>query len=201
MMITIQERAILKAIADIYPKASSIKKLTIATGKARNEVNELVEGLKKLQLINTTNKDEVYLLKDGKVEMAVMEPSERAKSDEDVRQKAKLAANNETASVKADVALAEKSLNRQHLSAHHENHNKPNLSIVPEVANTSVFEQLKDLEQKLSAPSIVVESLTLKSAVLLQLSKILAPDISEVLLEVNEDLLRVGGESLPESAA
>jgi len=193
MMITIQERAILKAIADIYPKASSIKKLTIATGKARNEVDELVEGLKKLQLINTTSKDEVYLLKDGKVEMAVMEPSERAKSDEDVRQKAKLAASNETASVKADVALAEKSLNRQPLSAHHENHNKPNLSIVPEVSNTSVFEQLKDLEQKLSAPSIAVESLTLKSAVLLQLSKILAPDISEVLIEVNEDLLRAGG--------
>ncbi|MFT6586059.1 MAG: hypothetical protein ACJAUY_000640 [Cognaticolwellia sp.] len=204
------ERVILKAISDVYPKASSIKKLTVATGKARNEVDELVDGLKKLQLINTTNKGEVYLLKDGKLEMGVYEPSERAKSDEEVKLNAKLSAENSNMkdSVKCDIALAEKSFARTvapfvtHVEKTALNSNKPNLAAVTNAAKSPVFDQLKELEQKLSSPAIIIDDLTIKSAVLVQLSNILALDIGELLLEINEDLLKLSGEpSLPGSAA
>ena len=193
MRITLAEREILKAIADIHPKPSSIKKLTTATGKATNEVAELVSGLKLLQLVNDTAKKEVYLLKDGKVEMGVYEPSAVAQP--------KVVLGSPANSAPAFVTQAEKESLSESLNRQQSGSKVTVIEPTPTIKKPSVFEQLEQLEQKLTAPTIVVESLALKSAVLLQLSKILAPDISEVLLEVNEDLLRVGGESLPESAA
>ena len=192
MRITLAEREILKAMADIYPTPSSIKKLTTATGKATNEVAELVSGLKLLQLVNDTAKKEVYLLKDGKVEMGVYEPSAVAQP--------KVVLGSPVNSAPAFVTQAEKELLSESLKRQRSG---PTVTKIEAVTTKkhSVFEQLEDLERKLTAPTIIVESLTLKSAVLLQLSRILAPDIGEVLLEVNEDLLRVGGENLPDSAA
>ncbi len=66
MRLTLPENDVLKEMAATYPTASSIAKLVKATGRARNDIGEAVDGLCALKLVNKTDKNEVYLLASGR---------------------------------------------------------------------------------------------------------------------------------------
>jgi hypothetical protein len=59
------ENDVLNAVASCHPVKSSYAKLVKVTGKARNDLTEIVTALKAVGFLNVTPSNEIYLLKDG----------------------------------------------------------------------------------------------------------------------------------------
>lgn len=71
MRMTMHEHEVLTAIHTCHPVKSSYAKLVKATGKARNEIGEIVDGLKAIGYVNVTPANEIYLIKDGKAFLGI----------------------------------------------------------------------------------------------------------------------------------
>ena len=192
MRISMAENDVLKELTNAHPLASSISKLVTATGRARNEIVEAVDGLVQLTYVSKSKKDEVYLLAVGR-EYQGIHTAEKAKP----KNKAPSIVCRTFHNLKHEVKTSEKQLPSDAKAAER----SPEEQTVDQVSKVSglsgetrvkrIALQLKAAKDKLNKERQVVEEIQLKTDALTELSKILSDDISELLLEIKDDLERV----------
>lgn len=160
-----QEIEVLKPIQCSHPVKSSYAKLVNSTGKARNEIEELVSGLKAIGYVNVTTANEIYLIKDGKAYLGIADDVKEKKvivpTNNEPQEPAKEASQNFTPEFKKKSSLSH-----------------------------TVLKSIDLLEQKINKPALVIEDLGLKMQALTKLAPLLSEDIAELLLEVKSDLER-----------
>lgn len=169
MNLSLKEIEVMNELQRAYPKQSSIKRLMEVSGRERSVIKNVLVGLKKLNLVSTADKGEVYLLKSGKEYLGL--DSTPVKTVSTIATPASTSA----------LTLASSSPGK-------EIKNK----------STSIEMAFTDLENKLNPKPLTIEELGLKLNVLKRLSALLAPDISEVLDLISNDLT---GMNTPEVAA
>jgi len=161
------ENTIMLEIAKSYPSASSIKKLVTATGKARNEIVENLESLKLIGYISLTNKNEVYLLADGRKYLGVENTTPIHSLPVDDKQKA------------SDVKDADTALKAS----------QNNVTSIGR-SKTKLLDQIKLLGEKLKQPdfNIHLTDAELKIAALRKLAPLLSDDLQELLEDIANDI-------------
>ncbi len=176
MRITMHEHEILKAIHLCHPAKSSYAKLVKATGKARNEIGEIVDGLKAIGYVNVTPANEIYLIKDGKAFVGI---------SDDIKDKAPLSSMPTTQLTAKDEQQASDAIEgSKKLKPHVQD------AIDFSTEQHPVLASIDLLEQKLSKPVLVIDDLELKGQALAKLAPLLSEDIAELLLEIKGDLER-----------
>lgn len=164
MRLTMHENTILNAIAESYPVKSSYAKLVKLTGKARNDIDEIVLALKAVGFVNVTTDKEIYLLEDGRKHLGID--------------------SNKTQTVRIPSAKPEqqkKSASEVCTAMHTDNNTRAN----------RVAAQLRVLDEQLNKQSIEISDNELKGQTLARLAELMADDIAALLLEIKSDLERV----------
>ena len=171
------EQKILNSIAKCYPTKSSYKKLVVETGMARNEVEEVVIGLKKIGYVNVTPKSEIYLIEDGKNYLGVSSIKPE---------------NNNSVSAKPATNLPSKDEQQLQEAIEASKTIKP-VSDGNKLSTEqhSVLASIDILEEKLNKPKQVVEELDLKGQALTRLASLMSDDIAKLLIDIKDDLERV----------
>lgn len=170
MRITLTENDVLKECGKSHPVASSIAKLTKATGRARNDIGEAVDALCKLKFINKTDKNEVYLLVSGREYLGMATVPIQGLVQPEIVQRKPLQPiedkpnEKQTQSIKA----TEKAQTTR---------------------STSVLSSIEVLAQKLNKPPVNITDFDLKTQVLDRLSELMSDDIAELLLDIKSDLV------------
>ena len=178
MRLTVNENTILKAIGESHPVKSSFAKLVKESGMARNEIEDTVDGLKKVGYLNVTAVNEIYLLDDGRKYLGINSLSVKAKSP-----------GNSTDEI---IAASE------HHNISSDKEPTPFVGSVSSVAINDpldakqhpILTAIDDLESKLNKPANVITDLDLKGQALTKLAALLSEDIAELLLDVKADLER-----------
>ncbi len=165
MRINVNENTILKAVGSLDPVKSSFAKLVKETGMARNEVTEVVAGLKKIGYVNTTPAHEVYLKADGRKYLGL-----------DV-----LTSKGKTSTLKDNDDSGEDSYIKSVVAE------KDDHSVEQHGVLTSIDEQAI----KLNKPVIKIVDCDLKGQALAKLADLMSDDIAELLLDIKADLERV----------
>lgn len=168
MRITVPENDVLKEMAAHYPTASSIAKLVKATGRARNDISEAVDGLIALKFVNKSDKNEVYLLVSGRKYVGI--------ADDKPKDEAPMP------TVSAQVTTNKKQL----LTQAQATEPAPVAKQKP-----SVLLSIDALAEKLNKPTIEIADCDLKGQALAKLADLMADDIAELLLAIKSDLERV----------
>ena len=164
------ENTVLNAISTSHPVKSSFAKLTKETGMARNEIIEVVTDLKEIGYINTTTANEIYLVADGRKFLGLDNDNSKAKSP-----------GNSTEEI---IAIS----GHRDIAADIETSSSASEEVIsPE---STVFKSIDELATKLSEPVFEINDLALKGQALTKLAALMSEDISDLLLEVKEDLER-----------
>lgn len=179
MRITMHEIEVLKAIGLCYPVKSSYAKLAKSTGKARNEIEELVGGLKAIGYVNVTPANEVYLIDDGRKYLGIgsNKPDSNKAIDKPSKAIPKLPVKDEQ---QVNDAIEGNKTLKPHL--------RDDIDFSTE--QHPVLASIDALSEKLNKPKFVIEDLDLKGQALAKLAPLLSDDIAELLLEVKDDLER-----------
>ena len=175
MRINVNENTILKAVGESHPVKSSFAKLVKETGMARNEVTEVVDGLKKIGYVNVTPANEIYLKADGRKYLGIDTVNSEVKSSPVV-----LIVPASMGKVKGSNTLS-KDLEPKTLV------NGEEKSLAPK---TSVLSSIDDLAIKLNKPAIEITDCDLKGQALTKLADLMSDDIAELLLDIKADLER-----------
>lgn len=184
--LTVVENQILNALAETLPANSSVKKLTKALGRAREEIVETLEGLGRLKMLSIANNNEVYLLKEGKAHLGLSPAKDEPKSalakssveqfnEELVPRVAKTIANK-----RADNLLNAESSGAINPARENES--------TEQTKRNGLMVSLDKLTKKLGTPVHKVSERELKCEVLERLSIIVSDDIAEVLTDIKADL-------------
>jgi hypothetical protein len=175
MRINVNENTILKAVGESHPVKSSFAKLVKETGMARNEVTEVVDGLKKIGYVNVTPANEIYLKADGRKYLGIEAVSSEIKSSCAVQKEV-------TTQVKTKGSNAlSKDLEPKALD------NGKEKSLAPK---RSVLSSIDELAMKLNKPVVEIADCDLKGQALAKLADLMSDDIAELLLDIKSDLER-----------
>lgn len=184
MLIKVHEHEVLNAIAKSLPAASSVKKLVTVTGRAREEITEMLESLQKLQLLNVTGKNEVYLLKDGRTYLGLFDNEDKPATSNKTPPNYPTTKPHESLAVKAK----DKPLDISTVAAELQSEQEVLTEIVKLDEPQGVLLSIEQLAEKLNQPAIEVSDIELKVQVLTRLAELLSDDIAGVLLDVKADL-------------
>jgi biotin operon repressor len=175
MRINVNENTILKAVGESHPLKSSFAKLVKETGMARNEVTEVVDGLKKIGYVNVTPANEIYLKADGRKYLGIDTVNSEVKYSSSVQKEAA------PISLAKDCNVLSKDLEPKALV------NGEEKSLTPK---RSVLSSIDELAMKLNKPAIEIADRDLKGQALAKLADLMSDDIAELLLDIKSDLER-----------
>lgn len=164
MLLTMHENTILNAIAESHPVKSSYAKLVKVTGKARNDIDKNIRGLKAIGFVNVTTANEIYLLEDARKHLGID--------------------SNQKTAVRIPSAIPEQqkqAASEVCTATHTDNDTRAN----------RVAAQLRVLDEQLNNPTIAISDNELKGRTLARLADLMADDIAALLLEIKSDLERI----------
>ena len=158
----------MQAIGAVHPAKSSFSKLVKALGTtSRNEISEVVSGLKAVGYLNVTTVNEIYLLADGRKYLGIDIDGTGIPETLGINDKV---ASNSKATQQEKHAIATDVIEKKE----------------PDVLNS-----IAALGERLARPTININNIEIKTQALNELSKYLAEDIADLLLEVKADLERL----------
>jgi len=171
-----QENTVLKAIATCHPVKSSFAKLTKETGMARNEIEEVVTGLKKIGFVNVTPGNEVYFMEDGRNHLGITSvPTAKSAQDKEERKPV-------VPALLTSALVARKPVVKQKVARLSES--------TIETQQNGVLTSIDELAIKLNKPVIKITDCDLKGQALARLADLMSEDIAELLLDIKADLER-----------
>lgn len=167
MNLSAKEIEILNSLQREYPKPSSVKKLALSTGRDRSVIKNTLHGLKTLTMLSVTDKNEVYLLKSGKEYLGV----DYSDMDPFVREDRTKVTVLKSKATESSVTPIEK-------------------EAITAPATTNIEQAFVELEDQLKKRDIRIDELSLKIEVLERLAGLLSDDISLVLANIVQDLMK-----------
>lgn len=177
MRISIHEQKILNAVADCYPVKSSFAKLVKETGKARNEIEEIVGGLKRIGYVNITTANEIYLIDDGRKYLGIGS----AVKTKPVNELPSKAVSHFQQRISKDKAAEPAESKLPSKTTEQAQETKP---------AHGVLLSIDELARKLNKPVVEIADCDLKGQALAKLADLMADDIAALLLEIKGDLER-----------
>lgn len=185
MRISMHEDEALKVIGKEDPTFSSIAKIVKETGRARNEIVEIVEGLQKIGFLKLTSKNEVYLVKDGREYLGICTPNVSASAIEK-REPVKQKLEQVKQEIKPASTLSEV---------------KTSSIFNADKKRSKVFLEIAALADKLNKPVVAINDADLKVQALTRLAEFMADDIAELLIDVAKDINTLSKTNTPDEAA
>lgn len=172
MRITMHENEVLNAVMACHPTKSSLAKISTTTGKARNEVEEIVSGLKKIGYVNVTANKEVYLLEGGRKYLGITSNKPESSQKMYRQEKQSLPKEHFDNNDQSTVQLQDSDISVKTLPQH------------------PVLDSVDAIAKKLNKPVIEINDLGLKSDLLTRLASFMSDDVAEVLVHIKDDLER-----------
>jgi biotin operon repressor len=192
MKLHLHEIEALKAIGKIDPVFSSFAKLEKETGRARNEIKEIIEGLAKIGYLKATPKNEVYLLKDGREYLGLSPASTGLPNatlvKRNIVESVPVAMSKDTNPIVREVPTFTK--------------NQPATATRKSISRTVLFDEIKTVSECVNYDPVFIDNKELKTDVLIELAKTLPVNVSSLLIDIAKDLRKVSGKKdTPNEAA